>query len=188
LTQRQIRNGLAEIVKYGVIADKKLFHYVSKKLDQLLRLDPKVLAQVVEQSSRIKTKVVVADEKDTKGIRAILNFGHTIGHALETAGQYNQIHHGEAVALGMRIEAHISLQKKICTQKDVFALNELLSRIQLPERIRKIRTADILRLMTHDKKFLAGKNRFVLLSRIGRVRLVEGVPSSMIKKAIQAYR
>ena len=186
LTKRQVLNGLAEVVKYCAFADKKLFLFLIRNMEKLLRLDSKALVRVVERSSRIKAKVVAADELDTKGIRAILNFGHTVGHAIEAAGKYNQYRHGEAIALGMRVAAHISLQQKLCSPRDVRALNELLSRARLPERIRKISTTAILARMAYDKKFLTGKNRFVLLSRIGKVRLVEGVPSAVITKAIQA--
>jgi 3-dehydroquinate synthase len=185
LSQRQIRNGLAEIVKYGVIADKGFFQYVAKNYKRLLALDAPAIEHVVQRSSRIKRDVVVADEKETKGIRSILNFGHTVGHAIEAAGKYNQFHHGEAIALGMRVAAHISYQKNICLREDVEALNAVLSNIGLPQRIRGVTTSAILRYMQHDKKFLAGKNRFVLMKGLGAVKLVEGVPLGMIRKAIQ---
>ena len=149
--------------------------------------DTKILKYVVERSSRIKSNVVVMDEKETKGIRTILNFGHTIGHAIEAAGQFNQYHHGEAVALGMRVAADISCQKKLCTADDVAKLNDLLSRIGLPGRIRKIKNADIFRHMRHDKKFLSSKNRFVLMVRIGKVKILEDIPDAVIAKAMKAY-
>jgi len=174
LTKRQIRNGLAEAVKYGVIADRKLFEYIVKHYQRLLNLDPKALAHVVEWSSRIKKNVVVVDEKETIGIRSILNFGHTIGHAIEAAGKYNQYHHGEAVALGMRVAADISCRKKLLKVRDADALNRILSCIGLPEHIQGIKMANILNAMKHDKKFLAGKNRFILAEGIGKVKVFEG--------------
>lgn len=188
LTQRQIRNGLAEAVKYGVIADAELFANIAGNYQRLLNLDPGALTHVVCRSSRIKRDVVVADEKETKGIRTVLNFGHTVGHAIEAAGKYNRHHHGEAIALGMRVAADISRQKKMCKAGDVSALNDVLSRIALPERIQKVKTADILGFMRHDKKFLSGKNRFVLMTRIGKVKVLEDVPLGMVKKAINACR
>lgn len=188
LTKRQIRNGLAEVVKYGVIADQKFFKYIVKNDQKLLHLDPDALMHVIRHSSRIKRDVVVADEKETKGIRSILNFGHTIGHAIEAAGKYNQYHHGEAIALGMRVAADISRQQNRCPAGDVSALNDILSQIRLPERIQKVKTSDILRLMKHDKKFLSGKNRFVLMTRIGKVKILENIPLTTITKAIKAYR
>jgi len=152
LPERQMRNGLAEVVKYGVIADQDLFKYTSKNSKKLLDRDPQALMHIIGQSSRIKKNVVVQDEKETKGIRAKLNFGHTVGHAIEAAGQYRRYAHGEAVALGMRIAADISLQKRMCTKNSVIALNDLLTRIRLPEKIKKIRTADIL-----SQQFLSDK-------------------------------
>ncbi|HQP10040.1 MAG TPA: 3-dehydroquinate synthase [Candidatus Omnitrophota bacterium] len=186
LPQRQIRNGLAEIVKYGVIADKEFFQYVAGNYKKLLDCDPRALEHVVWHSSRIKRDVVVADERETKGLRSILNFGHTIGHAIEAAGKYNHYHHGEAIALGMRVAADISCQKKMCPKHDVESLNEILSRIGLPQRIEGVKTSDILRFMRHDKKFLAGRNRFVLMARLGKVRLVEGVSPDMIHRAVRS--
>ena len=188
LTRRQVRNGLAEVVKYGVIADKSLFQSVFHNCKKLLNKDDKAFAYVVECSSRIKRNVVLVDEKETKGIRAILNFGHTVGHAIEAAGRFNRYHHGEAIALGMRVAANISFQKKLCTASEVAKLNGLLSCIGLPERIQKIKAEDILRHMQHDKKFLSGKNRFVLMVQIGKVKILEGIPTTVITKAIQAYQ
>jgi 3-dehydroquinate synthase len=132
--------------------------------------------------------VVVADEKETKGIRAILNFGHTVGHAIEAAGKYSHYHHGESIALGMRVAAGISRQKKLCKASDVMAIDNLLSSIGLPGRIEKIKITDIFNHMKHDKKFLSGKNRFVLMTRIGKVKILEGIAPDMVKKAIQSYR
>ncbi len=188
LTKRQVRNGLAEVVKYGVIADKKFFQYILANYKKLLALDPRALVHVVQRSSCIKKDVVVADEKETRGIRATLNFGHTIGHAIESAGKYNQYHHGEAIALGMRVAAHISHQKRICKASDVALLNDLLSAIVLPQQIRGANTSAILRFMQHDKKFITGKNRFVLMTKIGKVKLVENIPLMTIKKAIKAFQ
>ncbi len=188
LSVRQIRNGLAEAVKYGVIYDQKLFNYIEKNVKTLVAGDISVLAHVVLSSSQIKTAVVLADEKETKGIRTILNFGHTIGHAIEAAGKYHLYHHGEAIALGMRVAAHISCQLKMFKVNDSLRLNNLLSKIGLPQKIREIKVADILRIMRHDKKFIAGKNRFVLATQIGKVKVVEGISLPVIEKAINAYR
>ena len=128
------------------------------------------------------------DEKDTKGIRATLNFGHTVGHAIEAAGKYSQYHHGESIALGMRVAASISRQEKLCKADDAAALNKLLSLIGLPEHIQRIKTTDIISHMKHDKKILSRKNRFILMQRIGKVKIFEGISLAVIIKAIQAYR
>ncbi len=188
LDKRQIRNGLAEAVKYGVIVDRKLFEYLEKNYAKFLSLDPRVLTKVVEDCSRIKAGVVSKDEKETKGLRTILNFGHTLGHAVENGGRYNQYHHGEAVALGMRMAAHISCRKGMFGSDEARRLNQLLSKIGLPERFKGIAEAKILAAMSHDKKFVAGKNRFVLARRIGSVKVVCDIPIALIQEAIRTYR
>src|SRR3989338_461456 len=133
-----MRNGLAEAVKYGVIADKRLFSYIARHYHRLLDRQPAALEHVVVRCSRIKAGVVTADEKETKGLRTILNFGHTVGHALEAAGGYNRYHHGEAVALGMRVAAEISRQKGMLSAADCKKLNGLLSDIGLPGKIKGV--------------------------------------------------
>jgi len=185
LTKRQVRNGLAEVVKYGVITDQSFFKYITLNYVKLLNNDSQALMYVVERSSRIKRNIVVEDEKDINGKRAILNFGHTIGHAIEAASKFNRYDHGEAITLGMRCAADISYQKKLCSNDDVSRLNHLLSCIGLPEHIQKIKTLDIFRFMKHDKKFLSGKNRFVLMTRIGKVEIFENISRKMIAKAIK---
>ncbi|VAX37811.1 3-dehydroquinate synthase [hydrothermal vent metagenome] len=187
LDQRQIRNGLAEALKYGVIYDKKLFHYIAQHYNELLGADYAALLKVVTRSSQIKAEIVVEDEKETKGIRTILNFGHTIGHAIESAGKYKLYQHGEAIALGMRIAADISHQLGMLDSPSVALLNEVLSNIGLPETTQKLRLTDILKIMDHDKKFINGQNRFVLVTEIGKVKVVEGVAMDVIKRATQKY-
>jgi len=187
LDERQIRNGLSEAVKYGVIYDKKLFQYIARNYRDLLEGNSKALLHVVIRCSQIKAEVVVEDEKETKGIRAILNFGHTIGHAIEAAGKYDYYQHGEAIALGMRIAADISHQLGLLGSIEVVQINQVLSDIGLPETIQRIRMTSILSIMKHDKKFITGKNRFVLASQIGKVKVLEDISLPVIKKAIQAY-
>lgn len=187
LDARQVRNGLAEAVKYGVIKDKALFSFIARQYQSLLNRDLAALEKVVVACSRIKAKVVALDEKETKGVRTVLNFGHTLGHAIEAAGKYSRYHHGEAVALGMRIAANISVRMGMLARADEQALNGVLNAIQLPRRIQKVKLNDILRVMQHDKKFTCGRNRFVLAEGIGRVKVVEDIPLPIIKQSIQEY-
>lgn len=187
LDKRQMRNGLAEAVKYGVIADPKLFVYIARHYQELVQRHSRILEEVVVRCSRIKAAVVGKDEKETKGIRTILNFGHTVGHAIEAAGGYRRYHHGEAVALGMRVAAEISYQRGILGGEDMRRLNHLLSDIGLPQKIRGMSIADILAIMKHDKKFKEGKTRFVLLQKIGRVKIVENLPLPLIASAIRRH-
>ena len=187
LNDRQIRNGLAEAVKYGIISDKKLFDYIEKNHTQLLSKHNGALQYLVLACSRIKACVVALDEKETKGVRTILNFGHTLGHAIEAAGSYADYHHGEAVALGMRVAVEISRQLGYLKKTDVLRINRLLSAIGLPRTIKKVKLTSILKAMAHDKKFKAKKNRFVLATRVGQVKVVEGIPESVIRKSLSAY-
>ncbi|MBF0521569.1 MAG: 3-dehydroquinate synthase [Candidatus Omnitrophica bacterium] len=188
LSKRQMLNGFAEAVKYGIIYDKKLFKYIALNYKKLLAFDAHALDFVVSACSRIKAKVVSQDEREAKGIRTILNFGHTVGHAVEAAAGYDVYHHGEAVALGMRVAAYISQEMGMLSMEEAKTINRLLSDIGLPEKIGKIPLKDILRTMQHDKKFLSKKNRFVLATAIGQVKVVEGIPLEIIQKAIKAYR
>lgn len=187
LNQREVRNGLAEAVKYGVICDKTLFAYIARNYNRLLGLDAAALGHVVLRCAQIKSRIVSQDEKEVKGLRTVLNFGHTVGHALEAAGSYAIYHHGEAIALGMRVAAEISCQLGMLCPEEVRALNRVLSDIGLPRKIVKLRMADILRAMRHDKKFIAGRHRFVLAREIGRVQVVEDVPLAVIEGAIRMY-
>ncbi len=186
LSKRQLRNGLAEAVKYGVIRDPKLFAYILKNYSKLLSGNLKTLTSVVASCSRIKADVVSVDEKETKGVRVILNFGHTIGHAIEAASKYEAYQHGEAIALGMRAAAEIAHRLGLFSLKDWQSLENLLSAIGLPEKIKKVSLDEILKATQHDKKIKSGKNRFVLPVRIGAVKVVEGVSEKLIKQVIKA--
>jgi 3-dehydroquinate synthase len=137
LNARQIKNGLAEAVKYGVISDASLFKYIEANHARFLKGDPKVLLHIVKRCAQIKADVVGADEKETKGLRTILNFGHTVGHAIESAARYDQYHHGESVGLGMRVAARISVAMGLLTAVDEARINALITAVGLPERIEK---------------------------------------------------
>ena len=152
-----------------------------------MTLDPKVLMDVVEQCSRIKANIVSRDEKEDAGLRTILNYGHTVGHAIEAASEYEEYNHGEAVALGMRIAADISLQMKFSKEDAVRSLNDILTRAGLPEKIKGISLDQILDRMKHDKKFKAGHNRFVLMSGIGSVKVKENIDINIIRSAIAKF-
>ena len=140
---------------------------------------------MVKRCAKIKAEVVKADEKETKGIRTILNFGHTVGHAIEAAGGF-RYHHGEAVALGMRVAGRISCLMGMFNASQEDRLNQLITRVGLPEKIEKIKIAKIMGLMRHDKKFVAGRNRFVLAAKIGQVKVVENIPTGIIIQSIRA--
>jgi len=187
LSMRQLRNGLAEAVKYGVILDEKFFNFLETHMAAILSKNQKNLIAVVNECSRIKKDVVVADEFETKGLRTILNFGHTLGHAIESAGKYKLYHHGEAIALGMRMAAHISHQVLNFSHQNGQRLNNLLTSVGLPSSVKRIGWAAIYQHMLHDKKFICGKNKFVLAKQIGKVRILDGIKLNYIKSAVKAY-
>lgn len=192
LSQRQIRNGLAEAIKYGIIGDPKLFAYIEANHKNFFSpschsRESGNLNFIVRRCAGIKARIVSEDEKETKGLRTVLNFGHTVGHAVEAAAQYDQYHHGESVGLGMRVAARISVSMGLLPAAQELRINQLITSVGLPEKIKGVRLAKILELMKHDKKFTAGHNRFVLARKIGQVKVVRDIPANIITQAIQVY-
>jgi 3-dehydroquinate synthase len=187
LSPRQVRNGLAEIIKYAVIGDRRFFGYLESNYGRILRLDDKSLEFVISRSSAIKARLVEKDELDRKGIRAALNYGHTIGHAIETAEGYSDlIYHGEAIAIGMVVAGRIAVKMGMMRPAELARIKSLIGNAGLPTKIRSGRLfAPIFAAHLHDKKFIRGKNRLVLPTGIGRVRIVEGVPDSVIRGALK---
>jgi len=181
---RQIRSGLAEVIKYGVIKDKVLFAYLEKHYKDILKLQPKALEYIVNCCSSIKAKVVEEDEREEKGIRTILNFGHTIGHAIEAAAQYKSYNHGEAVALGMLVSVNISRALGLINQPAAERIEGLIKSVGLPVKIKGISAQKIINAHYHDKKFIGSRNRFVLIYDIGKTRIVENIPVKIIKEAL----
>ena len=186
LDKRQIRNGLAEAVKYGVIRDKKLFDYIEKNYKQILSLKGKAMTKIVLRCSQIKADVVASDERETKGKRTILNFGHTVGHAIEAASQYSRYGHGEAVALGMRVASRIACRMGLFNKNESLRIERLLSNIGLPTQIKGVKLASILKAVAHDKKFHSKENRFVLPIQIGKVEVVKNIPQEIIRGSIES--
>ena len=187
LSQRQVKNGLAEAVKYGVIKDKDLFGYIKRNSKKLLLRDLSALSHVVLKCSRIKADVVSKDEKEKKGIRTILNFGHTVGHAIEAASSYDRYQHGEAISIGMRVAGSIACTMGIFSQKNLRLIEDLLSEIGLPEKIKNVNVASMIKTMAHDKKNISKKNRFVLPRKVGQVCVMEGISLPLIQKTIKSY-
>ena len=183
----QVRQALAEIIKYAIIKDCQFFQFLEKHLDEILKLNQEKLRYIIEVCSQIKAKIVEQDEFDTKGKRIILNFGHTTGHALEAASGYTQEYpHGNAVALGMLVACAIAVQLKILSAQVAKRIEKLIKKAGLPTRISGLKLEDILKAQAHDKKFSGGKNRFVLPCRIGKVLVKENVPEAIITKAIKS--
>jgi 3-dehydroquinate synthase len=185
LSKRQVLSGLAEIIKYGVIKDQALFSYLEKNARGIAAKNVRLLEHAVIRSSMIKAKIVSADEREEKGLRTILNFGHTIGHAIETAGGYKRHNHGEAIALGMLAACDIGLILG-CTDKRAKArIAALIAKTGLPTKIKGIPLQKIIKAHYYDKKFSGAKNRFVIAETIGRVKVKQDIPLSVIKASLK---
>lgn len=188
LSPRQMRSGLAEIIKYGVIKDKILFKFLEDNLDKILNHDCAALEYVVARSSLIKARVVERDELDRTGLRAILNFGHTIGHAIETATAYSgKYNHGESVAIGMCAASDIALETGSIKPRDVRRIKNLIERSGLPTKASGLKFKKVYESLKHDKKFIHGNPRFVLPVSIGRAKVVEGVSDAVIARILKRY-
>lgn len=185
LPAQQAREGLAEIIKYGVIKDAPLFQYLEKNIGRISRLEKEALEFVIERSSRIKADIVAKDEFDKLGLRAVLNYGHTIGHAIESASGYSKNYtHGKAVSIGMVAANTIALELGLITEAQCLRIKSLLIKAGLPVSAKGLNPSKIYAAHLYDKKFQRGKNRFVLPLRIGKVKICEGIPEAIIKRAI----
>ena len=185
LPKREVRSGLAEVIKYGAALDAALFALLEKNICKLRALNAGVLAYVVLECCRLKAKVVAQDERDEKGVRVSLNFGHTFGHAIEAASNY-RLRHGECVALGMAAAARVSERMGLCSAEDAQRLTTLIKRAGLPLDCKKLalEADSVLAAMRHDKKWTEGANRFVLLSGIGSWVEQRGVEEGLIREAV----
>ena len=174
LPRRELVAGLAEVIKYGVIGDADLFADIERRLEDLLRLDRDLLVRVVATSCRQKAAVVSGDEREVTGLRATLNFGHTVGHAIEAVTDYRRFLHGEAVAIGMVAAASVSRALGICDGDAVARIRAVTGRTGLPTEVPgDLDRGALAEAMRADKKSQRGTIRFVALETIGRVRLME---------------
>jgi 3-dehydroquinate synthase len=170
LPRRELLAGLVEVIKYGVILDAELFGLVEGKLERILALDGELLREVVRRCCALKAMVVHRDERESD-YRAILNFGHTLGHAIESLTEYKRYLHGEAVAIGMAFAAKLSYVRGYCAQETMRRIVELLKRAGLPVEIpRELAPAYLAEAVETDKKVSGGKVKFVCLEELGRTR------------------
>lgn len=185
LPPREVRSGLAEVVKYGVIADPLFFAWLEENAERLLALEPEALVHAVATSVRIKAQVVEDDERE-EGRRAVLNFGHTLGHALEAATGYTAWRHGEAVAVGMAAAARLAVCLGMLAEREASRLVDLLRRVGLPVGLPGgISPEELLALMRRDKKVLSGRLTFVLPVEIGKVEIVRDVPEEAVRRVLE---
>jgi 3-dehydroquinate synthase len=184
LPERELSSGLAEVIKYGPIADAAFLAWIEASLEALLARDHAALAHAVQRSCEIKAAVVAADERES-GLRAILNFGHTFGHAIETGLGYGQWLHGEAVGCGMVLASDLSVRLGLMPQAFAGRMRDLCRCARLPVRAPDLGAERYLELMRVDKKSQGGEIRFVLIEAIGRAT-VQPVPDAMIRETLAA--
>jgi 3-dehydroquinate synthase len=184
LSVRDIRSGLAESIKHAVIRDSALFDYHEKYVKEILALEPTIVEPLLGMNCRIKADVVSEDEREG-GLRAILNFGHTIGHAIETAGGMKQWRHGEAVALGMVGAGFIAVARGKFSIEEFQRMEKLIGEFELPTRYPDLEFDELYDFMKRDKKVKAGKIRFVLPVRIGETEIVDDVTEIQMAEAVE---
>jgi 3-dehydroquinate synthase len=185
LPHREYRAGLYEIIKYGVIADAKLFAFLERRMDAVLRRDPAALAYIIPRSAAIKARVVSADEREG-GLRQILNFGHTLGHALETATGYRLFLHGEAIGWGIIAATLLAVATGRLRESDAGRIIRLVASVGPLPPLGKIRAAQLRPILASDKKSRGGRVRWVLPRRIGKTQWGVELPWPLVARTFAA--
>ncbi|MCH5373794.1 MAG: 3-dehydroquinate synthase [Planctomycetes bacterium] len=185
LPVREYRAGLAEVVKYGVILDAELFAYLEAHLDALNRREADVLRHVIARCCRLKADVVERDERETTGLRAVLNYGHTFGHAIEAETGYDRFLHGEAVAIGMLCASRLAERLGRIDSDTTRRQYELLRGLGLPVALPDLDPEMLMKAMLRDKKVAHGRLRFVLPTQMGHVELVGDVGEDDVRAVLQ---
>lgn len=185
LPARHVRAGLAEVVKTGFAVDAALFRLCERRADALAAHEPRALAAVAERTARAKARIVLADEREA-GLRSALNFGHTTAHALEAVLGYRRLLHGEAVAIGMRVAARLSVVDADLPAVDAERLETLLDRLGLPRRLPPVGVTRLMEAMRLDKKRRGGEVRWVLTPRVGLANLPRLISGCRIRAVLLA--
>jgi 3-dehydroquinate synthase len=186
LPDRELKSGLAEVIKYGCVWDPLLFDWLDRNIVKLLARDAEALKYAIGRSCEIKAIVVARDERE-RDLRAILNFGHTFGHAIEAATAYEKYLHGEAVGLGMLIAADLSLRLGLIDAPLKERVHDILARTGLPTQAPRIGAAKAFELMQMDKKVLAGALRLVLLEKLGRAIITDQYSKAALDATLKEY-
>ena len=186
LPQRELGAGLAEVIKYGLIRDAAFFEWLEQNIDALVERKPQALAYAIRRSCEHKAEVVAADEREESGARALLNLGHTFGHAIETGLGYGSWLHGEAVATGTVVAARVSQQMGLIDASAVDRIVTLFKRAKLPVAAPDLGLENYLELMGSDKKVERGRLRFILLRAIGDAFIMAEVPERALAAALTA--
>jgi 3-dehydroquinate synthase len=187
LAKEEFRAGFAEVIKYGIIWDGNLFIYLESNLEHIFNLQAEHLRETIKRCCAIKAKVVEEDEREA-GVRAILNFGHTVGHAIESLTNYVKYKHGEAVAIGMIAANNIAVKIGMFDESQARRIEELIIKSGLPHKIVGLETENIIDKLKKDKKVKDSKVRFVLPKTIGEVVIRDDIGRQVLSQVIDEMR
>jgi 3-dehydroquinate synthase len=182
---REVKSGLGEVVKYGVIADEALFQYVEENTRRILGLDQECMSHVIGRCASIKTSYVEEDERDDKGVRAALNYGHTLGHAAERLAS-PKLRHGEAVSIGMVYAADLAVEMGLMDQEEAQSQRRALKGLDLPTKLPALKADELIPYMRRDKKAEEGRIRMILPTGIGSPPTLRTVEESRLMEALEA--
>jgi len=185
LPEEEFASGMAEVIKHAAILSKDLFDYIEKNIEKARSLDTAVLEEIVSRNAQLKAKVVAKDEKESD-LRAVLNFGHTVGHAVEAVSGFG-LKHGQAVAIGMVAEAMISNRVGKLKEADVIRLKQVINKAGLPINVPALDINEVMTAMRHDKKVTGNKIRFVLLNAIGDAYITDDVSPSLVEEVLLGH-
>ena len=189
LPTREMRSGVAEVIKYGLIGDAEFFEWLEDHLEEVLALEPNALVHAIKVSCASKAQIVAADERERTGARALLNLGHTFAHAIETEQGYAAWHHGEAVACGLVLAADLSVRMEWLEAQAAERIQALIARAELPTRLPEELGVEQLRAhMRHDKKNVEGRQRFVLMRAIGQAEVTDQVDERLLLATLAGVR
>ncbi|RJO60598.1 MAG: 3-dehydroquinate synthase [Dehalococcoidia bacterium] len=182
LAASQLSNGLAEVIKSAVIGDRLLFGLLERRMTELKYLDEKTLETAILRAAAVKARIVSRDERD-RGLRNMLNFGHTVGHAIEAVTGF-KVNHGTAVAVGMVTASRIACRMGLFPDRDLKRLMNIITAAGLPITMPELKIADVLEAIKHDKKVSGGRTKFILPVRIGQVIITDKVDLAMVAEAL----
>lgn len=186
LARRQISSGMAEVIKYAIIGESGLFTYLEKNRDAVFSFRPAALERIISSCAKIKAGIVERDEKETLGLRTVLNFGHTMGHAIESASAYRTYNHGEAVALGIITACDLSRRMGLIGDKLFLRIRNLISAYHLPVKLKGVSLHEVVKAHYHDKKFSGKENKLVLIRGLSRPVAAKNVPLALIKQSLSS--
>lgn len=188
LPEREFRSGIAEIVKYGVILDPELFQWIEQNVAPILSRESHAMEKLIQRSCELKAQVVSSDERETTGLRAVLNYGHTFGHAIEAITTYGKYLHGEAISIGMTMAGWLAAEHNLWPRDSWERQTQLLKRLELPTRCEPGMDCEaILSAMQSDKKNEHGVLTLILPVKIGEVRSVKHMGADEVRRAIEAF-